>query len=270
MNSATSADTGAPLSGRSVIVTRARHQSRALAEPLEALGAEVLAFPVIEQVDPEDWGPADLAIDHLGEYTWVVFTSANAVDRFLGRLEARTGGASRQAFGAAQLAAVGSATAERLEERGLAVDVVPDDYRAEGLVEAFSAMGASAGWRVLVPRALEAREILPEALRRLGAVVDVAPVYRTVACEPDAVVLRRLADGVDAITFTSPSTFRHFVRALCTGGVEPDTVLASTAIASIGPVTTDAVAAAGHRVAIEPAESTVPALVEAIAGYLQR
>lgn len=267
MSSSTPVDSGAPLSGRSVVVTRALHQSRALAEPLEALGAEVLAFPVIEQVDPEDWEPADRAIAQLASYDWVVFTSANAVDRFIMRVEARTGSAARSALGGAQVAAVGTATGKRLRERGLPVDLLPADFRAEGLVDEFQAMGAGAGWRVLVPRAVEAREVLPETLRSLGAVVDVAPVYRTVACDPDPDVLERLRGGVDVVTFTSPSTFRHFMRALRTGGLDADTVVRAVAVASIGPVTTAEVRAARHDVDIEPRDSTVPALVDAIVEF---
>ncbi len=250
--------------GRSVVVTRARHQAKALTEPLEALGAEVVGVPVIAIVEPPDLGPARDAIEVLTDYDWVVLTSTNAVDRFFALL-AESGVVGLP--DGVNVAVVGSATAERLAVHGLAPDVVPTDFRAEGLVDEFTAMGAGEGWRVLVPRALEAREILPDTLRELGVHVDVVPVYRTVAAAPPADVIERLARGVDAVIFTSPSTFRHFRAALESAGVDAIVFLRGTAIASIGPVTSDVVRGAGLEVAVEPAESTVPALVAALGEY---
>jgi uroporphyrinogen III methyltransferase/synthase len=167
----TSAITGAPLNGRSVIVTRTLAQAHTLAKPLEALGAEVLAFPVLETVDPKDWGPLDAAIADLASYDWVVLTSTNGVDRFLKRFRAVKG--SRDAILGAKFAAVGSATAEKLATHGLPPALVPADFRAEGLVEAFRELGAGPGCRVLIPRAEDAREILPDELGAMGCDVDV-------------------------------------------------------------------------------------------------
>ena len=255
-----------PLSGRTVIVTRTREQAAALAEPLEALGAEVLAFPVLEVVDPDDWAPIDAAIGHLSDYDWIVFTSTNAVDRFFRRFGEIAG--DTQALGSARLAAVGSATAARLRSRGLEPSLVPDDFRAEGLVEEFRRLAASeerVHWRVLIPRALEAREILPDALRELGCEVDVAPVYRTVAATPDPAVLARLRAGtVDAVTFTSGSTVRNFIAALESAGLDPTEVMGRLVVASIGPVTTASLRKRGYQADVEGAESTMPALAEAL------
>ncbi|MEI7815126.1 MAG: uroporphyrinogen-III synthase, partial [Coriobacteriia bacterium] len=128
----TSAHTGAPLSGRSVIVTRTLAQAHTLAEPLASLGAEVLAFPVLETVDPEDWGALDSAIANLASYDWVVLTSTNGVERFLRRF--RAVGGSSDAIVGAKFAAVGSATAAKLARHGLPPALVPTDFRAEGLV----------------------------------------------------------------------------------------------------------------------------------------
>ncbi len=250
-------------------MTRTAEQSRSLSAPLEALGAEVVAFPVIATVEPPDWAPVDAAIAQISRYDWVVLTSANAVRFFFDRIAADGVDALRVMRGV-KVAVVGSATAAVLSERGIDADLVPADFRAEGLVEAFGQLGVGAGYRVLVPRALEAREVLPDTLRTRGAVVDVVPVYRTIRAQPDHAVLKRFSAGsVDAVTFTSPSTFRHFGALLAEAGLDADAVLRSVAIASIGPVTSEAVRDAGHEVAVEPAEYTVAGLVEALAGFFQ-
>lgn len=265
----TSSDTlGAPLSGRSVVVTRTREQSAALADPLAALGATVTACPVIAIVEPPDPGPVSEAIRHLAEYDWVVLTSANAVDRFLDRVVFTDRTAC--ALDSVRIAVVGSATARALERRGVTADLVPADFRAEGLVAELARLGAGAGWRVLIPRALEAREILPDTLREMGCRVDVAPVYRTVPAPLCDALAELLARGpLDIVAFTSPSTARNFMAMLAQAGVDPVSALGSATIASIGPVTSDAVRALGFSAAIEPAESTVPALVEAIVAHAE-
>jgi uroporphyrinogen III methyltransferase/synthase len=252
-----------------VVVTRTREQSNALAAPLEALGAQVIACPVIAIVEPPDAEPVTAAIDALGSYDWIVLTSTNAVDRFFDRVAAAEGGA--EALDRVKLAAVGSATAARMRKRGLVPDLVPEEFRAEGLAEAFCAMGAGPGWRVLLPRALEGRDVIPDELREVGAQVDVVAVYRTVPAEPDPAVVARLRDGhVDAVTFTSPSTVRNFLDLLRRAGLDPATTLGGVALASIGPVTTDALLDAGLEATVEAAPSTVEALVEALVGYLGR
>lgn len=252
-----------PLLGMTVLVTRAAHQSRALSAPLEALGATVIAAPVIDIVDPEHPEAVDAAVAALARYDWIVLTSANAAERFLARVDAAEAG--RLALSGARVAAVGSATARHLAAAGVKVDLVPDEYRAEGLVEAFREMGAGPGWRILVPRALEAREILPETLRSLGCRVDVVPVYRTVAATPDPAVAALLASGeVDVLTFTSPSTVRHLGAFLSAAGLDPRAVIGALKVASIGPVTTDALRAAGIEVDIEADPSTIEGLVAAI------
>lgn len=257
---------GAPLAGRSVIVTRARAQAGGLAEPLEALGATVIACPVIETVDPEDWAPADAAIGDLEGYDWVVLTSTNGVDRFLERVRSQRG--SLAVLGGVSIAAVGAATEGRLREEGIEPDLVPDEFHAESLADAFIEMGAADGWRVLLARALKGRDVLPDALRARGVEVDVVPVYRTIAVEPDREVLDDLRIGrIDAVTFTSPSTAKHFTAAIERAGMDPKRALSHIAVASIGPVTTEALRRLGVEPDIEPAESTMPALAEAIARH---
>jgi len=260
----TSAHTGAPLSGRSVIVTRTLAQAHTLAEPLASLGAEVLAFPVLETVDPEDWGALDSAIANLASYDWVVLTSTNGVERFLRRF--RVVGGSSDAIVAAKFAAVGSATAAKLARHGLPPAVVPTDFRAEGLADAFRDMGAGPGWRVLIPRAEDAREVLPDELRAMGCEVDVVCVYRTRLAEADPAIIERLRAGsVDIVTFTSGAIARGFVSAIEASGLDAERVMAQLAVASIGPVTSDAIRDLGFAVDVEATESTMGSLVDAVA-----
>lgn len=257
----------APLTGRTIIVTRAREQARSLIEPLEALGAEVIACPVIAIVDPPDWALADEAIEHLQRYDWVVFTSTNAVERFLARMRAR--GRGTDALAAVHVAAVGAATARALERHGITPALVPPkEFRAEALADEFVARGAGPGWRVLIPRALEAREVFPEALRERGVAVDIAPVYMTVPATPPPEAVEPLREGrIDAVTFTSPSTVRNFIALLHAAGLDPHAVLERAAAASIGPVTSDALRTAGVPVAVEAEPSTVEGLVAGLRAH---
>jgi len=256
-------DPGAPLAGRSVIVTRTADQARAIVEPLENLGVEVLAFPVIAVVDPPDWGPVDEAIGRLREYQWIVLTSANAVRCFFARLEDTAGG--RESLGDVEFAVVGTATASALRAQGIEPHLIPADFTAEGLIEEFRELQVGEGYRVLIPRALEAREVLPDTLREWGATVDIAPVYQTVKGEPDPAVIDRLQAGsVDAATFTSPSTFRNFRSMLQEAGVDADATLHSMALASIGPVTSADLRALGVEPAVEAVQPTDAALVAGI------
>ncbi len=260
-------DLGTPLAGCSVLVTRTREQAHSLVEPLEALGAEVLAMPVLETIDPADWGPVDEAIAHIGSYDWIVFTSTNGVDRFLHRFRERHG--SYDDLASTCMAAVGSATAHRMRAEGFPPSIVPEDFRAEGLVAAFEELGAEKCHRVLIPRAEEAREVLPDALRAMGCSVDVAIVYRTAQARPVPGVIERLREGsVDVGTFTSGAIGSAFVDVVRSAGLDPSEVMAGMTVASIGPVTTTALETLGYRVDVEAAESTMGSLVEAVVARL--
>jgi uroporphyrinogen-III synthase len=257
----------APLSGRSVVVTRAAEQSSALAEPLAALGAEVLVMPVIAVVAPESWEAADAAIERLDGYDWIVLTSTNGVDAFDGRL--RLHGLRIADLAGGRVAAVGSATADRLRDLGVEPAVVPGHFRAEGLVDTLRAIGPEAGPAVLIARAAEAREVLPEELRASGFTVDVVPVYRVVTVQPPADVMERLRSGtVDAVVFASGGTARRFAEVLAEAGMDAATLLAGTVVASIGPVTTAALRELGVAVDVEAPKSTVSSLVAALADRL--
>ena len=165
-----------PLFGRTIVVTRARAQASDLVERLTELGANCLEYPTIEVVPAEDVAPLDAAIQNLPTYDWLIFTSVNGVKYFFERLFAL--GKDVRALHHVRTAVIGPATAERLREQGLRSDIVPASYRAESVIEAFAEEDV-AGQRILIPRAAEARPILPEELRRMSAEVDEITVYHT-------------------------------------------------------------------------------------------
>lgn len=250
-----------PLFGKTIVVTRSREQASVLTTRLEELGAEVLEFPTIKVVDPESWQPLDDAIRQIADYGWLVFTSVNAVGRFFDRLEYAD--LDARALSGAKIAAIGPATAAACIERGIRPDYVPEEYRAEGVLEGFLERGVGEGTKVLIPRALEAREVLPDTLRERGAIVDVVPAYRTVLGAGEGPVLDRLVDGtIDAVTFTSASTVRNFVE--LAKGIDVASAMKEVLIASIGPITSDTVRELGMNVGVEAAEYTIPGLVDAV------
>jgi len=243
------------LAGRTVAVTRAASQAAPLCEALAARGARVVAFPTIVTEPARDPEPVRRAVASLEAYAWIVFTSANAVRFFAEHLAARAGGRLPPGV---HVAAVGSATAEALAEHRIRVDAIPEEFVG---VRIAAALGDLAGRRVLLPRADLGRPETPDALRAAGALVDDVTVYHTVPAAADPAALAALAAGVDAVTFTSPSTFTNFAALL---GRRADRLLAGAVVASIGPVTSAAIRAAGFPVHVEPAEHTMSALVDAL------
>jgi uroporphyrinogen III methyltransferase/synthase len=259
-----------PLFGRRIVVTRPREQSADLVEMLEGLGAMVIEAPTIRIVPPEDFGPLDEACAQAGTFQWIVFTSANGVEYFMQRLQAGAGDI-RELKGV-RLCAIGPGTAERLARVGLKVDLMPAEFRAESVLEALRATGDLRGQRILLPRANIAREMLADELRRSGAEVVEVTAYRTVSVdneregEPD--IYRMLLDKrVDAITFTSASTVRTFVRIF--GAEQAADLLRSTAVACIGPVTAEAAAQCNITTAVMPAEYTIPGLIDALVRHFE-
>ena len=253
-----------PLFGRRVVVTRARAQAGELSAMLERLGAEVHEFPTIEIRPPEDYGPLDAAIRELDSFTWIVFTSVNGVEAFAERL--RHHGLDLRAVPRhAKVAAIGPATAQKVEEAGLRVDISPEEYRAEALIRALDGL---AGERVLIPRAKVAREILPDKLREAGAEVVVPPAYESIpTSEGREELVRRLESGeIDCVTFTASSTVENFVGAF--GAEEAARLLAGTRVACIGPITADTARKHGLRVDVEAEKYTIPGLVEAVIDLL--
>lgn len=249
-----------PLHGRTVAVTRMREQAHALGSPLLAAGAEVLAAPTIALAPMEDCTAVDQALRSLDAYDWLVLTSANGVDAMFDRIEA-LGGDSRWLAGV-RIGAIGTATAERLRVRGIRPDLVPSEAVGEAMSEALIEQGVD-GKSVLLLRADIARGDLPAALEGVGATCDDLPIYRTVcpAELPGAFLDRLDRDEVDWITLTSPSCFRNLL-----GLLGPDRIerLRGIKLASIGPVTTQAVREGGFREAVEADPHDVPGLVAAI------
>lgn len=255
-----------PLFGRRIVVTRARAQAGELSEELEGLGAEVHEFPTIEIRPPEDFGPLDAAIHELDSFGLIVFTSVNGVDAFLARLRHHDLDL-RAVPRDAKVAAIGPATAERLEGAGLRVDAVPREYRAEALIEVLGEYPL-AGERVLIPRARVAREILPEKLREAGAEVVVPPAYESVPSSrgKEELSVRLRTGEVDCVTFTASSTVENFVGAF--GEAEAARLLSGTRVACIGPITANTARGRGLRVDVEADEYTIPGLVEAVTNLL--
>jgi uroporphyrinogen III methyltransferase/synthase len=252
-----------PLAGRRIVITRAREQAGELGRALAALGAEVVTAPAISIEPLADLEPLRVALANLGRYRWIVFTSQNSVQVVLDRLPAW--GHAPNHLGKARVAAIGPATGQALSARSVPVEVLPEGYVAESLVEAIASQGDLHGARVLIPQAEIARDTLAEGLRKLGAKVDVIPVYRTVPSLEDGAALARaiLAGRIDAVTFTSSSTVHSFVQGV---GAEAATCGRYCA-AVIGPITAATARGQGLPVAIEAVEHTAAGLVDALARH---
>lgn len=250
-----------PLLGKTIAVTRARHQASDLAARLTALGAECIQCPTIEIGPPEDWDAIDAAIAALDGYRWLVFTSVNGVRFFFQRLFAA--GKDARALGHLKTAVIGPATQKALLAFGLNSDIVPTSYRAESVVAAFAQQDVR-GCKILLPRAAEARPILPDELTRMGADVQEIAVYRTrIARESADTLTAHLAAGdIDMVTFTSSSTVKNFISLLPEEKVHD--WLKPVTVASIGPITTDTAESLGLSVDVTAATYTVAGLCTAI------
>lgn len=249
------------------MVTRAAAQAQRFTELLEAAGARVLAAPAIVIGPPPSWEPLDAALDALDTFTWVIFTSVNGVAMVDRRLVARR--LAWAALTGRRIAAIGPATADALAEHGVRVDLVPGEYRAEGLLERLRGVVTPAD-RVLLPRAAQTRDVLVTGLRRLGVQVSEVPAYATRRAEAGTVRLREaLASGtIDAVTFTSSSTARNFAE-LFTDAERRDWLRRVT-VASIGPITAATAAEYGLTTDVMPGEYTIPALARALAEHFAR
>lgn len=267
------------LQGRVIMITRAEDQARATAELLERLGAEVIHVPTIEFIEPADWTRVDSAIENLSQYDWVLFTSANGVRFFFRRLSdlapERRGTLERVGVpNEVNVAAIGPATARALEAAGFPAMLIAKDSRAEGVlravVEAVGGESFLSGKRFLIPRAEVARDLLPDELRRRGALVDTVAVYRTVRPECDASeIIRSFKESrVDAIVFTSSSTVKNF--AAIVGVDDLSDLLAGVVIACIGPVTAATAVRHGLKNIVQPEAFTTDALVEALVREISR
>ena len=257
-----------PLFGTRVLVTRPRDPAAELVDQLEMFGAEAIEAPMIRIVPPDDPTPLEQACARAHEFDWIVFASANAVDAFMEQLlDAR----DVRALGSVKLCSVGPATAERLADYGLKVDLTPTEYRADALVQAMTGTANMAGQKVLLPHADIGREIVADELRRHGADVTEVVAYRTVAAEAVSdggqdIYRMLLEKRIDVVTFTSASAVRNFVAVV--GTEQAPDLLHGTIVACIGPVTAEAARRLGIETAVMPAQYTIPAMVEAIAAYV--
>lgn len=252
------------LSGKTIVVTRPRSQAEAFVRGIEALGGAVFEFPTIEILPPENYESLDSVIRRIRSYDWIFFTSVNGVRYFWDRF--RFLKRNRQDLEGVKIAVIGPETAKALEVVGLSADLVPEEYRAEGILKGLKAAELSHK-RVLLPRAAEARDVLPKTLREWGADVDVIEVYRTVAAKSDSDRLRALLMGkkIDMITFTSSSTVTHFTAHFSREDLRQ--LLGHTTVACIGPITQKTAEDLGIRVDVAAQDYTIPGLTQAIVEY---
>lgn len=254
-----------PLFGKRIVVTRTREQASDLVALLEENGANCLEFATISIHPPDSWDELDNALQRLGDFQWLVFTSINAIHAFFGRLYAK--GMDTRALAGCKIAAVGKVTDDCLRAYGLISDLLPEKFTAEGLAQAFEKMGVE-GKAILIPRALKAREILPARLEKAGGKVTIATVYQNKRPEGMHETLRAklVNKDVDIVTFTSSSTVTNFIDMI---GVkdkqELQELMSGIRIAAIGPVTGKTIEENGLHVDIQPQTYTIPDLVDAIA-----
>ena len=256
-----------PLFGKRIVVTRSRDQASVFAEKLIDLGATTIEFPTIDVVPPASWDELDGAINAIESYNWLIFTSANAVRFFMERLRAL--GKDLRMLKGVNICVVGPKTAEALESYGLRPDLIPSEFKAEGVLSALGGARVK-GQQFLIPRAKVAREIIPDKLRELGALVTVATAYENVRPAADAERAKKLFEGkkIAAVTFTSSSTVNNFIEIL--GQKEYKMLLEGVAVACIGPVTAKTAEEYGMKIDIMPKEYTIPALVEAMVEYYKK
>ncbi len=252
-----------PLFGRRFLITRPRAQAASFVALLQAQGAETICIPTIEIAPPDDWQPCDQALGQLGDYDGLILTSANAVDALFDRMSVL--GLDLRALAGVKIIAVGPKTAKSIETRGLKPDLIPSDYRAEGVVDELLARGVS-GKRYLYPHTAISRSLIPDCLNAAGALVDAPIIYRTLAPQDKQEMIRHLLESgeLDAICFSSSSTFDNLHAMF---GDELHQLQGETAFFSIGPLTSASIRKRGFEVALEPQSWTLDALVEAMVEY---
>lgn len=257
-----------PLNGKFIVIACSAHKSAPLVAGMEALGASVLPLHVIDIQEVEDKAPLDAALDEIGKYNWILFTSTYAVQFFARRMEER--GTDLSELPQVKACAVGPGTAAALAGCGIKTALVPDEYVAEGIVRALAGyhtgLGGLAGLRMLLPRAKEARDVLPRQLIEAGALVDIIPCYQNRPGKIDATDLQTLRTShPDLLVFTSSSAVSHF-RALA-GQADALQLLRETAVAVLGPITARAVESLGIKVTVLPNQNSVPALIAAVEAW---
>lgn len=253
-----------PLSGKRILITRPSHQADAFRQRLLAMGAEVIVFPTITIRDPSSWDALDRAIRRIEAYQWLVFTSGNGVEKFLSRY--RQLGRDLRDLRGIRVAAIGPATEKALAERGLNVEILAEEFKAEGLLQSLQGKLVK-GTRVLIPRAKIARDVLPAGLEQQGAQVEVVEAYQSTPPPEGKKRLEIILNErpLDMIVFTSSSTVTNLVAMADTGALAD--AVKRCAIAAIGPITKQTAENCGLAVHVQPAQYTIPALVDAIAAF---
>lgn len=248
-----------PLQGKRILITRTRTQASDLSRELRELGAEIIEYPTIEIKEPESFIEIDKGFENLKEFNHIIFTSVNGVEAFFNRL--RVLNIDVRNIGNGKIHAVGPSTKSALEDRGIIVDIIPDVYTAEGILEAIKDK-ITKGDKVLLPRADISRKALAIGLDEMGAIVEDMDIYRTtVPTYRREELVEILKEPVDYITFTSSSTVRNFMEIL---GEENKDLIKDSKVAVIGPITRKTAKDLGLSISIEPEEYTVKALAEKI------
>ena len=266
------------LFGKKILVTRTRAQASKLTKKLEYLGADVIEFPTIKISPPSDnfqsldeaikkmagWSDGQINSDSCrsvdlsicrSNFDWIIFTSANGVEKFFERLKKFK--LDARIFSNAKVAVIGSATAEKLSEHGILADLIPEEFRAESLIE--SLKDKVDGKKILIARAEVAREILPSELKKFGAEVTIAHAYKTVPAAENSIAI----ESVDLITFTSSSTVENFVAAV------GEKFLSKAKTAAIGPITSETLKKFGVNADIVAEKFTIDGLVDAIKNFYE-
>lgn len=252
-----------PLFGQRILITGKESEAY---EKLEHLGAEIIEFPTIEIIPPADWTELDNSLSRLQTYQWIIFTSSTGVRYFMERMLKI--GLDVRALKGIKICAVGIKTEEELKKYGILVDLVPEEFRAEGVVKAFKVLYKEhlRGINILFPRAENARDVIPERIKALGGHVDAPVTYRSIKPETHAKRIKRfLKEGrITIAVFTSGATFNNFIEMI---GEEAKEFLRDVSIAVIGPVTKKTVESSGLKVSIMPEKATNEDLVKAIVAY---
>ena len=253
-----------PLFGKRIIITRPQEQVEDFKTQLAQLGAEVIAFPTIEISEPASWESLDEAIRQIDQYQWVIFTSVNGVKNFFSRY--RLAQKDIRDLKGVKISTIGPATEKAVCSMNLNVEVVPNEFKAEGLVESLKGK-VMKGTRVLIARAKVARDVLPEELRKQGARVDVVEVYQTTIPKASRSQLQQILDerSVDMVVFTSSSTVSNLVEIVRPSPLKE--LLDGIAVATIGPITAQTAERYGLKVSVQPSQYSIPALVKAIVEF---
>ncbi|MFW2331710.1 MAG: uroporphyrinogen-III C-methyltransferase [Nitrospinota bacterium] len=251
------------LFGKKIIVTRAREQSSEFAMLLTNLGAEAIEFPTIATTELQSYKIFDDAVANMKEFDFVIFTSANGVKYFLKRV--RSLGLDIRILADKILCAIGPKTADELYKLGLTVDLIPDEYRAERIIEALQAKYTIEGSSFLIPRAAVARDILPDMLTKLKGEVTVAPIYETILPSGGKEDIKELFSNneIELVTFTSSSTVTNFIK-MWDNEEQAVEILKSVKVASIGPITSSTANKFGIKPDIEADQFTIEGLVDKI------